>query len=197
MPDNDNPIEGDLIRAVEQLAAAFAASSIRYALIGGLAATLRGRPRFTEDADFLLEVPQIQLPVLLSDLTERGFALDETTVIREFVREHLTSFHFGTVKIDWLKPVLPVYSRALADASEVIWSDGIAVRVATAEGLILTKMVAFRPQDQADIVSLLAANRHTIDLDLIRNEWAPFADTEADRTEWLERVIAQNVPQRV
>ena len=86
MPDNDNPIEGDLIRAVEQLAAAFAASSIRYALIGGLAATLRGRPRFTEDADFLLEVPQLQLPVLLSDLTERGFALDETTVIREFVQ---------------------------------------------------------------------------------------------------------------
>ena len=36
-----------------------------------------------------------------------------------------------------------------------------------------------------------------IDLDLIRNEWAPFADTEADRTEWLERMIAQNVPRRV
>ena len=196
MPESDSPIAEDLIRAVEQLAAAFAARSIRYAMIGGLAATLRGRPRFTEDADFLLEVPQHQLPMLLTNMTERGFALDETTVMREFVREHLTSFHFGTVKIDWLKPVLPVYSRTLADASEVIWSDGIAVRVATAEGLILTKMVAFRPQDQADIVSLLAANRDTIDLALVRSEWAPFADTEADRTAWLERAIAQNVPQR-
>ena len=196
MSDENTPIARDLTRAVELLAGAFAARSIRYALIGGLAATLRGRPRFTEDADFLLEVPQPQLPILLDDLAERGFTLDQTTVIREFVREHLTAFHFGTVKIDWLKPVLPVYSRALADASEVTWTDGIAVRVATAEGLILTKMVAFRPQDQADIVSLLAANRDDIDTDLIRNEWAPFADTEAERTAWLEDAITRYVPQR-
>ncbi len=196
MPDENTPIGRDLTRAVELLAGAFAARSIRYALIGGLAATLRGRPRFTEDADFLLEVPQLQLPMLLDDLVERGFALDQTTVIREFVREHLTAFHFGTVKIDWLKPVLPVYSRTIADASEVIWADGISVRVATAEGLILTKMVAFRPQDQADIVTLLAANRDAIDTDLIRSEWAPFAETEADRTVWLANAITRYVSER-
>ena len=197
MPESDAPIAEDLIRAVEQLAAAFAERSVRYAMIGGLAATLRGRPRFTEDADFLLEIPEIQLPILLNDLTERGFALDATTVIRQFVREHLTAFRFGTVKIDWLKPLLPLYSRALVDASEVTWTEGTTVRVATAEGLILTKMVAFRPQDQADIVTLLAANRDGIDLGHIRNEWAPFADTEAERTAWLEKAIARNVPLRM
>jgi hypothetical protein len=56
--------------------------------------------------------------------------------------------------------------------------------------------VAFRPQDQADIVTLLAANRDDIDLDLIRREWAPFAATEADRTAWLEAAIARIVPPR-
>ena len=39
------------------------------------------------------------------------------------------------------------------------WTEGHTVRVATAEGLILTKMVAFRPQDQIDIETLLTANR--------------------------------------
>jgi len=68
--------------------------------------------------------------------------------------------------------------------------------VATAEGLILTKMVAFRSQDQIDIETLLTANRDEIDLDLIREEWSPFAATEAERTAWLETAIARRVDRR-
>ena len=85
----------DSVRAVESLAEAFDARSIRYALIGGLAFVLRGRPRFTQDVDFLLEVPQIVLPGLLDDLMERGFTLDPAIVIKQFVREHVASFPFG------------------------------------------------------------------------------------------------------
>ncbi len=188
------PIES--IRAVVSLADAFGSRSIRYALIGGLAVILRGRPRFTHDVDFLLEVPQIVLPGLLDELVERGFAIDPAVVIKQFVREHVASFPFGRVRIDWLKPVLPLYNRALADAQPLEWSDGHSIRVATAEGLILTKMVAFRPQDQIDIETLLTANRDDIDLDLIREEWSPFAATEADRTSWLEAVIARRVVRR-
>ena len=126
----------------------------------------------------------------------RGFALDPTVVIKEFVREHVASFPFGRVRIDWLKPVLPLYSRTLADASSLEWTEGHSVRVATAEGLILTKMVAFRPQDQLDIETLLTANRDAIDVNLIRQEWSPFAATEEGRTSWLEAVIARRVVRR-
>ena len=69
--------------------------------------------------------------------------------------------------------MLPFYSRALADAQPMDWSEGHSVRVATAEGLILTKMVAFRPQDQMDIETLLTANRDTIDTDVIRRNGLP------------------------
>jgi hypothetical protein len=184
------------VRAVESLVEAFTARSVRHALIGGLAFVLRGRPRFTRDVDFLIEVPQITLPGLLDDLVERGFALDPAVVIKEYVREHMTSFRFGRVRIDWLKPILPFYARALADAEPLEWSKGHLVRVATAEGLILTKMVSFRPQDQIDIETLLTANRDTINVDLIREQWAPFATTEAERTAWLGAAIARRVVRR-
>jgi hypothetical protein len=197
MSDENNPLADELIRAVELLVEVFTARSIRYALVGGLATMMRGRPRFTQDVDILLDVPQLVLPGLLADLADRGFVLDTITVIREFVREHLTAFRFGNVRIDWLKPVLPLYNRTLADASVLTWTEGHSIRVATAEGLILTKMVAFRPQDQADIVTLLAANRDEINVALIRNEWAPYAATEPDRTTWLEAAIARIVPPRV
>lgn len=196
MPTEHNPLAAELIRAVELLSETFADRSIRYALVGGLATMMRGRPRFTQDVDVLLEVPQIALPPLLDDLSSRGFTLDVATVVSEFVREHLTTFRFGTVRIDWLKPVLPLYFRTLADASELTWTPGHSLRVATAEGLILTKMVAFRPQDQVDVETLLIANREEIDLDLIRREWSAVAAGEEARTAWLEDAIARLVPPR-
>jgi hypothetical protein len=68
--------------------------------------------------------------------------------------------------------------------------------VATAEGLILTKMVAFRPLDQSDIETLLTSIRDTIDVTLIREEWSPFASMEAERTAWLEAAIEKWVVRR-
>jgi hypothetical protein len=190
------PLTEELDRAVELLAESFAALSIRHALIGGLATSLRGRSRLTQDADFLIDVPQIHLPGLLDDLIGRGFTLDPSVVIGEYVRHHITAFSFGASRIDWLKPILPLYCRALADASPLEWTEGHTVQVATAEGLILTKMVAFRLQDQIDIETLLTANRDDIDINLIREEWSPFAATEAERTEWLESAIARRVIRR-
>ena len=56
MAAESQPLAGDLIRAVEVLSEVLADRSIRYALVGGLATTMRGRPRFTQDVDILLEV---------------------------------------------------------------------------------------------------------------------------------------------
>ncbi len=168
---------------------AFAGHSINYALLGGLATTLRGRPRFTQDVGVLLDVPQLALPGLLDELTERGFTLDRTTVIRQYVSEHMSAFHYGSVRIDWLKPVLPLFAPVLANASSLSWTAGHSVRVANPEGLILTKLLAFRPQDQADIETLLVANLDDIDADLIRREWSALAAGEEARTVWLEGVL--------
>jgi hypothetical protein len=194
MPAENDLLGDELIRAVELLADTFTARSIRYAVVGGLATMLRGRPRFTRDVDVLLDVPQLALPGLLDELARLDFVFDRDAVIREYVREHMTAFHFGSVRIDWLKPVLPLYARTLAEASSLVWTEGHSVRVATAEGLILTKMVSFRPQDQADIETLVIANWAELDVGLIRQEWAAVAAGEEARTAWLEETLARLSP---
>jgi len=194
MPAEHHLLADELIRAVEVLGDVFAGQSIRYAVIGGLATLMRGRPRFTQDVDVLLDVPQLALPGLLDELARQGFTLDRATVIAEYVRQHVTSFRFGAVRIDWLKPVLPLYTRTLAEASFIPWTDSHLVRMASSEGLILTKMVAFRPQDQVDIETLLVANREEIDTDLIRREWSAVAQGEPARTVWLEDAMARLSP---
>ncbi|MGC8642687.1 MAG: nucleotidyl transferase AbiEii/AbiGii toxin family protein [Isosphaeraceae bacterium] len=196
MRNEDRLFSDELDQAVESIADAFTSRLVRHALISGLATSMRGQPRFTQDVDFVVEVPRIALPGLLDDLVQRGFTLDQSGVAKAFVQHHMTAFTFGAVQIDWLKPVLPLYSRVLADAQPLEWSPGHTVRVATAEGLILTKMVAFRPRDQIDIETLLIANRVDIDIDLIRQEWSPYAATEVERTAWLEAAIDKRVVRR-
>lgn len=186
----------DLIRSVELLADTFAARSVRYAIIGGLATLMRGRPRFTQDVDVLLDVPQLALPGLLEELKDRGFDLDVLEVVRQYTRQHITAFRFNDVRIDWLKPVLPLYARTIEYASELDWMEGHTLRVAEAEGLILTKMLSFRSQDQVDIETLLAANRDDIDLAFIRREWATVSEGEEPRTAWLEEAMRRLVPRR-
>ena len=194
MQNDQENLPAELVRAVELLADTFAARSIRYALVGGLATLMRGRPRFTQDVDVLIDVPQLALPGLLDELASVGFSFDAPTVIREYVREHITVLRFGEIRIDWLKPVLPLYMRTIIDASPLKWTDGHAIRVATAEGLIITKMVAFRSQDQTDIETLFVANRDSIDVDTIRREWSTVSRGEETRTAWLESAIARLIP---
>ena len=175
----------NLLNGLLQLAQVLDGFHLRYALIGGVATGYRSSPRVTEDLDFLLEVPQLTLPGLLEELRSRGFTFDMETVIREWTQEHLTVLSFHGVRIDWLKPLIPCYRRVLEEARPEQWL-GCTVRIASPEGLILTKLLAFRTQDQVDIENLLAANRGQLDLDLVRREWQTVAELNDPRMRWFD-----------
>jgi hypothetical protein len=184
-----------LFEVVRRLAVVFGRRHIRHALIGGLAVGVRSRPRATKDADFIVSVPALAFPALLEDLKVDGFEIDVPAVLRQWPIDRFTVFYRGDARIDWLQPVLPLYATVLATAEPKPWADS-EVRIATAEGLILTKILAFRPQDQADIETILSANRDEIDLDLIRKEWSAVSEGEEARTAWLESAIVRLVPPR-
>src|SRR5262249_55482097 len=143
---------------------------INYAVIGALAAGFRSQPRFTKDLDLLLNVPQVTLPPLLSDLARRGFQFDELATIREWTRHHMAVLSYRGIRVDWLKPVLPVYQHVL-DRAITEPRLGHPIRVASSEGLILLKLLAFRTQDLLDIENLVAAHRDRLDMDWIHSEW--------------------------
>ena len=150
----------ELGETVRRLAIVFERRAVRHALIGGLAVGVRGRPRATKDADFILQVPALAFPGLLEELAADGFDLDVLDTVRRWSADRFVTFARGRLRVDWMQPVLPVYVRVLADARPQPWLDG-TLWVATAEGLILTKLLAFRPQDQVDIETLLTVNGTT------------------------------------
>jgi len=183
----DRPTDA-LEAALSDVIAVLTATSTAYALIGGLATGFRCRPRYTQDIDVLIDVPQIRLPDLLERLRAKNFEFDMRGVIAEFKQHHLAVLWRGDVRLDWLAPVLPAYRHVLETARDETGPTG-PIRVATTEGLILMKLLAYRLQDQADIEALVAANRGAINVVWIRREWETIFPCEDPRWRWLEQQI--------
>ncbi|MEK6257113.1 MAG: nucleotidyltransferase [Planctomycetota bacterium] len=179
-----------LTDAVAGLAGVFAQQRIAYALIGGLGVAVRGNRRLTQDADFLLHIPAIQLPRLLEALVESGCTLDVTQSIRDWTDGGMLVFTGPDgVPVDCLKAVIPVFHRILERARPESFGEQ-TVRVADAEGLLLLKLIAFRPLDQEDIRGILAANAEQLDLDWVRRE-ASLAGLDAQRMGDFESMVGE------
>ncbi len=164
------PIESDsLSRVLSELVDVLRTHKTNYALIGGLAVSVRGRVRSTRDIDLLLDVPQLELPRLLDDLKQRGFEFDLRALLSEWAKGITQLTWRGRIRVDWLKPVVVQFQHVLDRATEVPLNDQ-RVRVADVEGLILLKLTAWRPQDQEDVRGLLAKHAGQLDLDWVRRE---------------------------
>ncbi|MBC8116366.1 MAG: nucleotidyltransferase [Candidatus Saccharimonas sp.] len=188
-PDS-RPLLARLTAAMLTVSAVFERQRVEYALIGGLSVAVRGNGRATEDADFLLHVPAIQLPRLLEAMVESGCTLDVMQGIRDWTEGGmLVVTGPGGVHVDCLKAVIPVFHRILERARPESFGEQ-TVRVADAEGLLLLKLIAFRPLDQEDIRGILAANAEQLDLDWVRRE-ASLAGLDAQRMGDFESMVGE------
>lgn len=175
------PVSVELLEAGLTTAAdVLSRKQVNYAVIGGMAAGYRSQPRFTKDLDFLLQVPQLSLAPVLEELAARGFSVDLPTAIRQWNQDHMTVLSYHGIRIDWLKAVIPAYQHVLERATDENWLDH-RIRVASADGLILLKLLAFRTQDQLDIENLVAAHGDQLDVAWIQAEWQAVAAPDDPR----------------
>ena len=189
--DNSLPPSGQTLRrALESLVATFNARSVRYAIIGGIATIQHTRVRTTSDVDALLSVPQIAMPALFDALQAAGFTVESPRNLRELRDDGLTTIQYGDVLVDLMRPVLPVFSHVIDRAVQTDMF-GQPVRISTAEGLIMMKLIAFTPQDEADIRDLLAAYPHRLDLERIQSDFQSVADANDPRWAKFEGWVSE------
>ena len=141
--------------AVSELCGALATP---YAIIGGIAASLTGRPRFTRDVDALLVLPDAEWTSWIAAATDRGFVArvpDAPEFLRD-TRVWPTIHQPSGVPVDFVMAGLPFEEEAVRGA---VSRDlgGIAMRIVRAEGLCVMKVIAGRPRDVADVQGILDA----------------------------------------
>jgi len=191
--DDSLPPGGQTLRqAFEALVNTLNEAGVRYAIIGGLAVIQHTRIRTTDDIDALLAVSQVAMPGLFERLQQRGFDIDLQRNIKELRDGGITAIRFADVIVDLMQPVIPAYAHVLDRAinADIL---GQNVRVSSAEGLIVMKLVAMRPQDETDVQDLLAAYGGRLDLDFIRGELATFTEPADPRRVRFENWVRQAV----
>ncbi len=161
-----------------------------YAVIGGLAVPIHSFPRATLDIDLLLTVPRIRLPGILERLVQEGFTLEVRTVLLQLHDDHLAQIRYCGIRVDLMDALLPSYRDVVRLAR---WEDlhGHRMRVASAEGLLFLKLLAFRTQDQFDLRSILAAQHGKLDFDIVRRLYSQVGEIGDERWRFLERVVGE------
>ena len=128
------------------------ARSLRYALIGGLAASIRGRIRTTEDLDLILLCSLDESLAFVESLEESGFSSlvdDYEEIARSALLIPLVHDVSG-IQLD-LAIGLSGFEQQIVERADPMIIDGSEIFVATAEDVLLLKVLAGRPQDLQDV----------------------------------------------
>ena len=140
--------------------------NIRYALVGGLAASIRGRVRVTEDVDLVLDCNVDDAIALMWSLDPELFGPlfpDVEQVVRQCYILPLEDKR-SKVQVD-LAIGVSGFEKMIVERATAVEIAGESVKVASVEDLVLMKIMAGRPQDDLDIKGLITANKTILDWD--------------------------------
>jgi predicted nucleotidyltransferase len=159
---------------IKRIAGELSSRKIPYMIIGGQAVLRYGEPRLTKDIDITLGVGIEKLPVIKDTVMALGLTI-EPADIDTFVEDTMVlpaSDSNSGIRVDFIFSFSPFERAAIERALEVNY-DGIPVRFASLEDLVIHKMVAGRPRDIEDVRSILLKNP-AYNKDHIRNWLADF-----------------------
>lgn len=151
-----SPVESALRRAVADLDAL----KVPWALIGGLAVSVRSVPRFTKDLDFAIAVANdSEAEDVVHQLRGRGYQPVE--VLEQEYVERLSGVRLerssSDVIVDLLFASSGIENEVVTSATRLEVLPQLSVPVATTGHLIALKTLAGRNQDLTDLGSLIPA----------------------------------------
>jgi hypothetical protein len=146
------------------------------AIVGGVAASLLGRARFTRDIDAVVVVDESRWPEFLDSARRHGFQPRRPDSLEFARRSRVLLLIHGpsAVELDISLGALP-FEEGLIAAAKTIEVGGVSLPVARPEDIVIMKAIARRPRDISDIEGLLAANP-AIDRAFIRRNVASAAE---------------------
>lgn len=128
-------------------------------IIGGVAASLLGRPRMTRDIDALVMLEEEYWDNFLRNGANFGFIprLNDCLTFARKSRALLVRHKPSGIDVDITFGTLPFEKEAI---SRAVWFDikKICLPLPAPEDLIIMKAIAHRPRDLADIESILDAH---------------------------------------
>lgn len=146
-----------LLAALRDLVAWLQAEYVPGVVIGGVAASLLGRPRVTRDVDAVVLLDEGRWSKFLATGARFGFTprLSDTLAFAQKARVLLVRHEPSGIDVDVAFGALPFEEEAIARAIWIDLGGDVRLPLPAPEDLIIMKAVAHRPRDLADIESVL------------------------------------------
>lgn len=144
-----------------------------FALVGGLAVSLRGYVRFTRDIDFAVVVnDDEEVEAIERDMRSKGYEL--IALVEQDETKRVATVRLASplgVTIDLLTASSGIEPEVVARSERVDWDKDLALSVARSEELVALKVLAMtdrRPRDRGDAVALLelGVSMHEVEANL-------------------------------
>lgn len=152
----DNPLSP----ALESVCQLLQQEDVEGMIIGGLAASLLGRPRFTNDIDLIILDLDDRIPEFIQKLKNFGIE-PRISDVEQFAAESrmlLLRHTESGINIDISMGVLP-FEREAVERRRVESAYGLEIVLPTPEDLIVFKSISQRPIDIEDIKAIIARHR--------------------------------------
>jgi hypothetical protein len=145
------------------------------AIIGGVAASIRGRPRYTKDVDAVILADEIGWDRALASAARYGLVprIDDPLGFASHSRMLLLRHDESGIEVDVSLGGLP-FEREAVERASVVEVKRLRLRLSSAEDLVIMKAVARRPKDWTDIDAVLAVHPD-LDLSRIRHHLREFS----------------------
>ena len=164
-----------LVQALGAVSEWIESAAVPGAIIGGVAASVLGRPRLTQDIDVLVTLNRHAWAPFLAAGREFGFVprMNDALDFAETSRVLLVVHQPSGIPIDVVFGALPLEDEIVRGAKGVEVA-GVRLPLPTPESIVVMKAIARRARDIADIEGILEVHDR-LDLDWIRTRLNEFA----------------------
>lgn len=169
------------------------ASRIQAVIVGGVAASFLGRPRFTQDIDALAILSEQEWEAALAAAPAYRLVprVEKPLEFAQRTRVLLLRHTPSSIDVDVILGGL-TFEHSAVEHGRTHVVGGVSVRLPRVEDLLIMKAVAHRPRDLQDIEGLLDAHPEA-DVDSVRRWVREFAAATAmsDLIDDFERLLAR------
>jgi hypothetical protein len=139
---------------------------IDFAVIGGIATSVRGEPRMTEDVDLLIDAEEGRFAQLVHQLKSEGLGVDAKTSIRSWESKKSAELAYDGTVLEMVRGSSYLDSSILGRArpATVLSRD---VRLATVEDCIFMRAKTWRLKDVPVALDLVERHCRAIDRDYL------------------------------
>jgi hypothetical protein len=149
----------NLLKPLADLGRWLEAAHAQAVVVGGVAASFLGRPRFTQDIDALAILSEAEWEAAIASAATYGIEprIDDPVAFARRSRVLLLRHKESAIDIDVILGGLSFEQDAVAHG-RTYSVGGVSVRLPRVEDLLIMKAVAHRPRDMQDIEGLLEAH---------------------------------------